>query len=340
MSKYILTVILASFVLASTVNAQSDAATRARARAAELLSAPVFQGETGSEGPRGSAGPQGPRGPEGPQGPRGPEGPQGPRGPEGVPAPAWPGWLALMVSVIVLAVVLFPRLRRRRTAPASPPAATVVPLLFLLLLGGVGIASAQTPTVADVADSLSLAADASDGVKTLKAKVTALQLFVEGLCALDSAGKSAAFGTGRGTSTPAGVACRQGIVDATLADPRLKAAFADALKAFGEKLPAPAPPASSVPATSGVTHEVVDRLLVVEDGQRKMTGRVNEVSDRLTTAEGRLVDLRENQMADRETLSAVGATAVTGSRSNRCAAFQRLLEQRMVKGGNPPKGCK
>jgi len=103
----------------------------------------------------------------------------------------------------------------------------------------------------------------------------------------------------------------------------------------------PAPVAPTASMSSGLAQQVIDRLVAVEDGQRKLTGRVNEVSDHLTTAEGRLVDLQENQQTDRDTLALVGGAAITGSKANRCVVFLRLRAQKIITPqSQPPQGCK
>lgn len=157
-----------------------------------------------------------------------------------------------------------------------------------------------------------------------------------------------AWGSGKGTSVQTGTALRGAIVDQTLSDPRLKVAFADALKVFGDKLPAaPIAPPTMISATpnstapSGAVQEVVNRIVAVEGRQNLLASRQVELGSRLTTAEERMVTLRDNQNSDHETLAVVGAAVITDSRSNKCAAFQRLMSLGMLHvGAKAPKGCK
>lgn len=102
-----------------------------------------------------------------------------------------------------------------------------------------------------------------------------------------------------------------------------------------------ATPNNSAPAPSGLGQQVVDRLVAVEGRQNLLASRQVELGGRLTTAEERLVTLRDNQNADHETLAEVGAAAITDSKSNKCKAYRRLVLLKMI---NPDelhlKGCK
>jgi hypothetical protein len=125
----------------------------------------------------------------------------------------------------------------------------------------------------------------------------------------------------------------------------IRRAVMEGVKAAMPITPAPAPAIVSAPAsapiTSGLGQQVVDRLVAVEDGQRNLTIRTNEVVDRIAKAERRVVGIMDNQEADHQTLGLVGAAAITGSRRNGCAAFKRLMAQDLLsKDSRPPKGCK
>ncbi len=102
-----------------------------------------------------------------------------------------------------------------------------------------------------------------------------------------------------------------------------------------------ATPNNSAPAPSGLGQQVVDRLVAVEGRQNLLASRQVELGSRLTTAEERMVTLRDNQNSDHETLAVVGAAAITDSKSNKCSAFKRLMSLGMLnEGARPPKGCK
>lgn len=100
-----------------------------------------------------------------------------------------------------------------------------------------------------------------------------------------------------------------------------------------------ATPTSSLP--SGLSQQIVDRLVDHDKRLNELATAQNKQGDRLTTAEDRLVILRDNQNSDHELLLDTGAATLTGSRHDKCQLYRKMLAGGgMKEGANPPKGCK